>query len=182
MCDTPKSLFSGTSPCGTCPYRKDVQLTKWHISEFTNLLFNDHPFGAVYNCHKNDGSVCRGWLIDQFNNDLPNIKLRIMLSTYNVERSYLESLHSEKPMFKTLSEMCYKNYPELKKLKIEKNLMPDDIIDAYCVRIEKHFQIGHTSKSKVMLDEIQRIKFINGNKIPTKIKNLIKKLSSNKNK
>lgn len=57
--------FGKKSPCNTCPYRKDVTQQHWHKEEFEKLLTNENDFmGKVYGCHKKDGNVCVGWLMD----------------------------------------------------------------------------------------------------------------------
>jgi hypothetical protein len=109
--------YCKTSPCNNCPYRKDAPLKHWSIEEFIDLLAKekDH-FGTVYNCHKNDGSVCIGWLMNQDKRRLPSIALRLSLSRNNITREYLDKLKCKSPMFDTVEEMCYTNYPELKLL------------------------------------------------------------------
>lgn len=103
------------TPCANCPYRKDAPKALWSIEEFKDLLKNeDSQFGTTYGCHKQNGSVCVGWLMNQVENDLPSIALRISLSTNNVTREYLESLHCKSKMFKTVKQMSVANFPELK--------------------------------------------------------------------
>jgi Family of unknown function (DUF6283) len=54
------------SPCGSCPYRKDVPSGVWHESEYTKLLSYDGELWeqsqAVFMCHQRDGCLCAGWL------------------------------------------------------------------------------------------------------------------------
>lgn len=105
-----------TSPCTTCPYRKDAKLRHWHKKEFETLMKSEKDyFGTVYACHKKNGSVCIGWLIMQDKNNLPSIALRIKLSTSKTTREYLDSLNCESEMFETTEEMIYENYHELYK-------------------------------------------------------------------
>ncbi len=108
-------LYGKTCPCATCPYQKSAKLQLWNKSEFVRLLEMEKDFmGTIYGCHKKDGSVCRGWLIDQDKRNFPSLSLRISLSKNNVNRKYLDSLQSEEPLFDTVEEMCLTNYPELK--------------------------------------------------------------------
>lgn len=110
--------FSCKSPCGNCPYRKDAPLRLWHKEEFAKLLENDNDYiGKTYMCHKKNGSVCIGWLIDQDKRDLPSIALRLSLASHNVTRKYLDSLKSEFEMFKSIKDMVRANFPELLKKK-----------------------------------------------------------------
>lgn len=102
-----------TQPCNNCPYRKDAPRRHWSAEEFKDLLKNDKlEYGTTYGCHKKDGHVCVGWLIDQDNRNLPSIMLRLSLSKNNVTRKYMDRLHCKSPMFKSIKEMAKANYPE----------------------------------------------------------------------
>ncbi len=106
--------FRGKTPCNNCPYRKDAPLRLWAIEEFEQLLEYEKDFlGAVYGCHKKDGSVCRGWLIDQDNRDFPSIRLRLALRKAEITREYLDSLHSQTPLYESVEDMIFANFPEL---------------------------------------------------------------------
>lgn len=103
------------TPCNNCPYRKDSKLQHWAREEFIQLLENDsQQFGKTYGCHKNNGTVCRGWLMMQDKNNFPSLSLRISLSKNNVDRVYLDALHCKSEMYDTVEEMIKTNYPELK--------------------------------------------------------------------
>lgn len=116
-------LFHCTQPCSNCPYRTDAPLKLWHKSEFKKLLETENnQMGATYKCHKNNGSICVGWLMKQDENRLPSIMLRIALSTHNITREYMDSLKSPAPLFKNVREMIKANFPEiLKNIKDENN-------------------------------------------------------------
>lgn len=102
------------SPCSSCPYRKDAKLKLWAKEEFIDLLKSEQDqIGKVYGCHKQNGSTCIGWLINQDQRNLPSIALRLDLSRNNVTRAYLDSLKSVKPLYKSIEEMIKANYPEL---------------------------------------------------------------------
>lgn len=108
-----------TSPCNNCPYRKDAPLRLWSIEEFKDLLANENDYmGATYGCHKQDGKLCTGWLMNQDQRRFPSIALRMFLSKNNVTREFLDSLKSEAPMFKTVKEMCEANYKGITKIVI----------------------------------------------------------------
>ena len=53
------------SPCGTCPYRRDVPSGVWHEEEYAKLPRYDEDTGmqpmGVFGCHQQDGHVCAGW-------------------------------------------------------------------------------------------------------------------------
>lgn len=110
---TQKPFFSGTQPCANCPYRVDAKRQLWDKYEFAKLLEEDKKqFGGTYLCHKNNGSCCKGWLIDQDKRGFPNIALRMALSSKNITRVYLDKLKSRVPLFSSILEMCKANYPE----------------------------------------------------------------------
>lgn len=54
------------SPCGSCPYRRDVPSGVWDGSEYEKLPAYDQPTGeqpiAVFMCHRQDGRACAGWV------------------------------------------------------------------------------------------------------------------------
>lgn len=100
-------------PCKTCPYRKDVKLAHWSIEEYKDLLANETTqFGSVYACHKKDGKVCTGWLINQDKNNFPSIMLRVSLSHHGVKREFLDTLNCPVEMYDTVQEMAEANYPD----------------------------------------------------------------------
>ena len=95
------------SPCKNCPYRTDAPLQLWSVEEFKDLINNDNDwFGKVYHCHKNDDSVCRGWLINQDRRNFPSLALRISLMKNNISRIYLDRLYSPVKMYSTIQEMA----------------------------------------------------------------------------
>ena len=118
MTENKVPLFHCTQPCGNCPYRTDAPVKHWHKSEFKKLLETENDaMGATYNCHKNNGSVCVGWLMKQDENRLPSIMLRVALSANKITREYMDSLHSPAPLFKDVKTMIKANFPELLKTK-----------------------------------------------------------------
>jgi hypothetical protein len=89
-----KLEFKCTTPCNNCPYRKDAPLQHWSEDEFKDLIKNDGDYmGTVYGCHKNNGTVCVGWLINQDERGFPSIALRLKLSKDKVSHAYLNKLH-----------------------------------------------------------------------------------------
>lgn len=108
------NYFKPTQPCGYCPYRKDAPLALWHKDHFADLLANDKlQFSPLYNCHKNNGTVCVGWLMNQDDRGFPNLNLRIKLSKENITREYLDSLHCKSERYESIEEMVQVNFPEL---------------------------------------------------------------------
>jgi hypothetical protein len=115
MCDK-VGLFEATKPCGNCPYRTDAPLKLWHKSEFERLLRTENEqFGAVYMCHKKNGSSCIGWLMKQKENGCPSIALRISLIKAENIGPYLDSLSSPAPLYKNVRAMIKANYPSIVK-------------------------------------------------------------------
>lgn len=109
-----KGLFSRKQPCKNCPYRTDAPMALWSIEEFKLVLDKEADMmGTVFQCHKQDGCVCVGWLIDQDKRRFPSISLRLTLSRHNIDRKYLDALNSPAPLFNDVREMCVANYPEL---------------------------------------------------------------------
>lgn len=110
------NTFHCTQPCSNCPYKTDAPLKLWHKSEYEKLLETEKDYmGSIYACHKNNGSICIGWLMKQDENRLPSIALRISLSNHNITREYLDSLHSPAPLYKDVEEMIKANYPHILK-------------------------------------------------------------------
>jgi hypothetical protein len=105
--------YNRTQPCNNCPYRKDAPLKHWSVEEFKDLIRNDKlQLGTNYGCHKKDGHVCVGWLMDQDKRDFPSIILRVSLSKNKVTREYLDKLNCKSSLFKSIKEMAKANYPE----------------------------------------------------------------------
>lgn len=106
--------FDKKQPCQNCPYRKDAPIAHWHISEFAQLLESEKSqFGTVYGCHKGDGQICVGWLMNQNKRRLPSIALRMALIKHNINSNHFSSLQCNSEMFHTVEEMVEANYPEL---------------------------------------------------------------------
>lgn len=106
--------FECSQPCSNCPYRTDAPLKLWHKSEYEKLLSAENSMmGTVYNCHKNNGSICIGWLMKQDEQRFPSIALRILLSRSNISRDYLDGLHSPAPLYKNVKAMIKANYPKI---------------------------------------------------------------------
>lgn len=53
------------SPCGSCPYRRDVPSGVWHEEEYAKLPLYDASTGEqppqMFACHQQDGRLCAGW-------------------------------------------------------------------------------------------------------------------------
>jgi hypothetical protein len=106
--------FSCTKPCTNCPYRTDASVQHWHKEHFEDLLKSESDYlGKIYLCHKNNGSACIGWLMDQDKNNFPSIALRIKLTTERVGRKYLDKLKSPVKMYASITKMVKANFPEL---------------------------------------------------------------------
>ncbi len=118
MSENKVPLFHCTQPCGNCPYRTDSPKAHWHKIEFEKVLASENDqMGNTFLCHKNNGSICVGWLMDQDKRRLPSIMLRIALSKHNITREYMDKLHSPAPLYKDIKAMIKANFPELLKIK-----------------------------------------------------------------
>jgi hypothetical protein len=105
------------SPCKNCPYRKDAPLGLWDIKEYIKLLdHHESEYGSIYDCHKKDGKLCTGWILDQKKLRFPSIMLRLKFIRDNTTADEIDSLRTRTPMFKDVYEMAFKNFPVLKAL------------------------------------------------------------------
>lgn len=54
------------SPCGSCPYRRDVPSGVWAAEEYNKLPEYDKETQeqppALFGCHQGDGRACAGWV------------------------------------------------------------------------------------------------------------------------
>lgn len=59
------------TPCGSCPYRRDVPSGVWAREEYEKLPAYDGEIidqlragaGSLFMCHQRDGCLCGGWLL-----------------------------------------------------------------------------------------------------------------------
>ena len=105
--------FYKKQPCNNCPYRLDAPLQLWSIEEFRDLMKHDEQWGGIYGCHKKDGHVCVGWLMKQDEMRIPNLRMRMALSSANVTREYMDALNCKTGLYNTLEDMVQANFPEL---------------------------------------------------------------------
>lgn len=111
-----KKLFECKTPCGNCPYRKDSEIGYWSILEFQNVLEAETKLiPPVFLCHKNNGSICIGYLMNQKNRDFPSNGLRLSMRKHGVDRNYLDSLFCKSEMYETVEEMCEVNFEAIRK-------------------------------------------------------------------
>lgn len=63
----PDPLKPRRSPCGSCPYRRDVPSCVWAREEYEKLpaydLDTPDQPGRLFMCHQKDGCLCGGWLM-----------------------------------------------------------------------------------------------------------------------
>jgi hypothetical protein len=111
-------LFNGcATPCAKCPYRKDAPLALWSADEFKQLLATeDDLLGATYGCHNNDGTVCRGWFIDQRERGFPSIALRMTLATRNIDADAIDRITAPEgvELFSDIYTMSKANFPTIR--------------------------------------------------------------------
>ena len=113
-------IWDRTSPCATCPYRRDVKLALWSEEEFVKLRRQDaDPLtGAVYGCHSSavkpveERRPCAGWLLDQKRRNLPSIQLRLALIHKPEARELLDRVtDGGADLYDSIQEMHETNYP-----------------------------------------------------------------------
>ena len=81
MTDAPRP-----TPCGSCPYRRDVPSGVWAAEEYERLPRYDGPIHeqamseavALFLCHQADGHLCAGWAGHRDPADLLAIRLAIL--------------------------------------------------------------------------------------------------------
>ena len=122
-------LWDNREPCVSCPYRKDVPLETWHVSEFENLMASDaDPMtGGIFGCHKyrhrpvEERRPCVGWFLDQDRRGMPCIALRLAGMTGGPEAiAFRDEAHDGgHELYETLEEMCEANGAERARLKSE---------------------------------------------------------------
>lgn len=104
-------------PCAQCPYRLDAERGAWHPEHYQSVLDADRdPLnGAMFSCHEHgsmpprERGVCAGWLLDQRERGVPNIRLRLALRRDDGIVHALNDVSSDVPMFKSASEMALVN-------------------------------------------------------------------------
>lgn len=120
--------FGKKQPCNDCPYRKDAPLKLWAKEEFIKLLEIEHdPIGTKYNCHKNDGNYCVGWLMNQRAHDVPSVALRLTLMKKNLSWSFLDQFTSPVEMYKSVVAMCRANFPRIFTKKFVKQIADNSL-------------------------------------------------------
>lgn len=125
--------FCGNKPCENCPYRTDAPVRLWAKDEFVDLLKSDRDrLGSVYGCHKKNGNVCVGWLMNQVERDLPSIALRVALSRQEISREYLDGLSSPAPLYASVDEMIAANFPEILNGAVER-----DVFWEFCAALDR---------------------------------------------
>lgn len=109
-----------TSPCSSCPYRRDAPLAMWSKYEFDNLRMQDgFEFGgAGFDCHgevakpQSERGACIGWLLDQRRRNVPSISLRLRLMTNPQLSAQFKSISSGgHALYNSIAEMCEANFP-----------------------------------------------------------------------
>ena len=103
--------FACNKPCDNCPYRTDAPLKLWHKEEYEKLLrYEKSEMGTIYQCHKDNGSVCIGWLMKQKEQNFPSMYLRMSLIKNKISPEYLDSLSSPSPLYENVRAMIKANY------------------------------------------------------------------------
>ena len=92
-----------STPCLSCPYRKDVPSGVWEESEYQKLYDYDRDTPqqphTLFMCHKNNGtSICRGWW-DCHGDQL--LGMRLAIAKGLLSPSAMRSMYNDKlvPVF-----------------------------------------------------------------------------------
>lgn len=120
-------IWDRTTPCKSCPYRKDAKLRLWHKSEFENLLKQDEPMpgtdvsmGHLFGCHEfnkrppEERRPCAGWLLDQKRRGVPSLRLRLAFSNKLVRDCFDKAGAAGLKMFRTIQSMARANGVKIK--------------------------------------------------------------------
>lgn len=106
-------VYAARKPCGNCPYRKDAPLRLWHRDEFKKVLDSEaSPFGSVFGCHKQNGELCIGWVLDQRRRNVPSVAFRMALVGKDGEaigKCLEESTDGGHELFPDVFSMCRAN-------------------------------------------------------------------------
>ncbi len=150
----------GKTPCGDCPYRRDAPLGKWDPQEFLDLEASDMDIASpMYGCHKKDGTLCRGWVIDQRERDIPNVELRFHLACVPGMSDEVRDVRCPVPRWPSIRVMAQANGVEDRTLGgyAERVAMARESPDA-----ERHFEgwsrLASALPDHVIFDHWQRLK------------------------
>lgn len=110
-----------SSPCSTCPFRRDAVLGHWAREHFEMLLeaqthHEPGKLGNVFACHKHaerpngERGLCAGWLLDQKRDGLPSIALRMRRLTDPTVDPAIEAVNDGGlRLYKSVEAMCSDN-------------------------------------------------------------------------
>lgn len=93
------------SPCGSCPYRRDVPSGVWAEEEYAKLppydakSTGDQPAAAFF-CHQQDGRLCAGWVATH--DMAENLGLRLLAATGAVAGDEIDAIldyQTDVPLF-----------------------------------------------------------------------------------
>jgi hypothetical protein len=111
-------IWDRSTPCKSCPYRKDAPLKLWHRVEFLKLLHHDRNevTGALFGCHEfnkrpsSQHRPCAGWLLDQKRRGVPSIQLRLaLLKSPTAAACFNAASATGMKLFRTIQAMCRAN-------------------------------------------------------------------------
>lgn len=110
-------------PCGNCPFRKDAPLGHWDIREYL-LLYrmqkteeDPRNFSNGFGCHKGrklekeEQQLCVGWLMNQREQGVPSIHLRLRLARDPTGelREQLDEATCDAELYETVTELVCAN-------------------------------------------------------------------------
>jgi hypothetical protein len=92
-----------SSPCGTCPYRRDVPSGVWDAGEYAKLPDYDAPTAlqppGLFLCHQADGRVCAGWVGCHDSEELLALRLAALQGMNPQELAATRAYTSPVPLF-----------------------------------------------------------------------------------
>ena len=111
--------YERRKPCGNCPFRCDVPLAHWHPAMYLMLRRierTQEDLGtSTFGCHKDKGEPpervepCIGWLLNQRENGVHHIRLRIALAMSPDAAEQFMECEPDGEMFDTVEELVEAN-------------------------------------------------------------------------
>lgn len=123
--------FARRKPCPNCPFRKDAKLAYWHPEMYLMLQDIERTEGDVatgmktFGCHQDRHGPpkavepCVGWLLNQRENGIPNLGLRLLLAMRPEAGKQFEECEPDGDMYETVTEL------------VDENLAVDRVLNPY---------------------------------------------------
>lgn len=111
--------YDRRKPCGNCPFKRDVPLAYWHPTMYLMLRrigATEESFeGSTFGCHKDKNEPpervepCVGWLLNQRENGVRNLRLRISLAMSPGAAEQFTECEPDGPTYDSIEELVEVN-------------------------------------------------------------------------